>query len=162
MRKATHHRGHLACVRRQPRRINYCDSSLIIVIMLPPVPALADYGISPDHGFLPPEPPLDVLPDPFYARWEWIVSNLQSLLLSRRIRDVVDQMPILSTSYLQSEGEWRRAYVVLGFILHGYVWGGSKPSEVSHAHSFFVRLILILAREYLLKSPSPCWRFAST
>ncbi|KAB8216494.1 Indoleamine 2,3-dioxygenase [Aspergillus novoparasiticus] len=97
--------------------------------MLPPVPALADYGISPDHGFLPPEPPLDVLPDPFYARWEWIVSNLQSLLLSRRIRDVVDQMPILSTSYLQSEDEWRRAYVVLGFILHGYVWGGSKPSE---------------------------------
>ncbi|KAE8342478.1 hypothetical protein BDV24DRAFT_42200 [Aspergillus arachidicola] len=97
--------------------------------MLPPVPALADYGISPDHGFLPPEPPLDVLPDPFYARWEWIVSNLQSLLLSRRIRDVVDRMPILSTSYLQSEDEWRRAYVVLGFILHGYVWGGSKPSE---------------------------------
>ncbi|KAF7585548.1 hypothetical protein BBP40_010711 [Aspergillus hancockii] len=97
--------------------------------MLPPVPALADYGISPDHGFLPCEPPLDVLPDPYYAKWEWMAANLQSLLLSRRIRAVVDHMPILSTAYLQTESEWRRAYVALGFILHGYVWGGSKPAE---------------------------------
>ncbi|GES61240.1 indoleamine 2,3-dioxygenase subfamily [Aspergillus terreus] len=97
--------------------------------MLPPVPALADYGISPDHGFLPTEIPLDILPDPYYAKWEWIVSNFQSLLITRRIREVVDRMPLLSTSYLHSEGEWRRAYVVLGFILHGYVWGGNKPAE---------------------------------
>ncbi|KAE8152474.1 Indoleamine 2,3-dioxygenase subfamily [Aspergillus avenaceus] len=97
--------------------------------MLPPVPVLADYGISPDHGFLPPEPPLDILPDPYYVKWEWTVTNLQSLLLSKRIRDVIDRMPILSTSYLQSDSEWRRAYVVLGFILHGYVWGGSTPAE---------------------------------
>lgn len=98
--------------------------------MLPPIPALADYGISPDHGFLPPDPPLEILPDPYYAKWEWIVSNLQALLTSRRIREVVDHMSMLSTSYLQSEGEWRRAYVVLVFMLHGYVWGGSKPAEV--------------------------------
>lgn len=98
--------------------------------MLPPIPALADYGISADHGFLPPEPPLEILPDPYYAKWEWIVSNLQALLTSRRIREVVDHMSKLSTSYLQSENEWRRAYVVLVFMLHGYVWGGSKPAEV--------------------------------
>ncbi|PYI07907.1 IDO-domain-containing protein [Aspergillus sclerotiicarbonarius CBS 121057] len=97
--------------------------------MLPPIPALADYGISPDHGFLPPERPLEILPDPYYAKWEWVVSNLQALLTSRRIRDVVDHMSLLSTSYLHSEGEWRRAYVVLVFMLHGYVWGGSRPAE---------------------------------
>ncbi|PLB53423.1 Indoleamine 2,3-dioxygenase subfamily [Aspergillus steynii IBT 23096] len=97
--------------------------------MLPPVPALADYGISPSHGFLPSEAPLDILPDPYYTKWEWTVLNMQSLLLSRRIREVVDRMPMLSTVYLASEGEWRRAYVVLGFILHGYVWGGNKPAE---------------------------------
>ncbi|GLA64977.1 hypothetical protein AtubIFM54640_006711 [Aspergillus tubingensis] len=97
--------------------------------MLPPIPALADYGISADHGFLPPEPPLEILPDPYYAKWEWVVSNLQALLTSRRIREVVDHMSTLSTSYLQSENEWRRAYVVLVFMLHGYVWGGSKPAE---------------------------------
>lgn len=98
--------------------------------MLPPVPDLADYGISPSHGFLPSEVPLEILPDPYYTKWEWTVLNMQSLLLSRRIREVVDRMPTLSTVYLATENEWRRAYVVLGFILHGYVWGGNKPAEV--------------------------------
>ncbi|KAH1370775.1 hypothetical protein KXV74_007096 [Aspergillus fumigatus] len=97
--------------------------------MLPPIPALADYGVSPDHGFLPPEPPLEALPDPYYAKWEWIASNLQSLLHSGRIRDVVNCLPILQTRYLHSEDEWRRAYVVLTFMLHGYVWGGKTPEE---------------------------------
>ncbi|KAI9934384.1 hypothetical protein MW887_005461 [Aspergillus wentii] len=98
--------------------------------MLPPVPALADYGISPDLGFLPSEPPLDILPDPYFAKWEAIVSNLQALILSKRVRETVDRLPLLDASYLQSESEWRRAYVVLVFMLHGYVWGGSKPAEI--------------------------------
>ncbi|KKK14396.1 indoleamine 2,3-dioxygenase subfamily [Aspergillus rambellii] len=38
-------------------------------------------------------------------------------------------MPLLSASYLQTEPEWRRAYSILGFILHGYVWSGPKPAE---------------------------------
>jgi hypothetical protein len=37
---------------------------------------------------------------------------------------------MLSTSYLREEPEWRRAYSILGFILHAYVWGGTKPAEV--------------------------------
>jgi len=98
--------------------------------MLPPIPIPADYGVSPDSGFLPSEPPLEQLPDPYYSKWEWIASNIQGLLLSRRIRGVVDTMPLLSTSYLQTEPEWMRAYSILGFILHGYVWAGPMPAEV--------------------------------
>lgn len=98
--------------------------------MLPPVPALEDYGVSPDHGFLPSELPLTELPDPYYARWEAIVASLQGLLLTKRIRETVNRLPTLSTAYLRSESEWRRAYVVLVYILHGYVWGGNKPEEV--------------------------------
>ncbi|BCS22006.1 indoleamine 2,3-dioxygenase [Aspergillus puulaauensis] len=97
--------------------------------MLPPIPIPADYGVSPDSGFLPSEPPLEQLPDPYYSKWEWIASNIQGLLLSRRIRGVVDTMPSLSTSYLQTEPEWMRAYSILGFILHGYVWAGPMPAE---------------------------------
>ncbi|KAL4796266.1 Indoleamine 2,3-dioxygenase [Aspergillus venezuelensis] len=97
--------------------------------MLPPIPIPAEYGISPDTGFLPSEPPLERLPDRYYAKWEWIVSNIQSLLLSKRIRQAVDTMPMLTTAYLQTEPEWRRAYSILGFLLHGYVWGGSTPAE---------------------------------
>lgn len=98
--------------------------------MIPPVPALEDYGISPDQGFLPSELPLTELPDTYYAKWEAIVANLQGLLLTKRIRETVNRLPTLSTAYLHSENEWRRAYVVLVYILHGYVWGGNKPEEV--------------------------------
>ena len=100
--------------------------------MLSPIPTLSDYGISPKHGFLPTETPLDVLPVAYYASWEAIVSNLQALLLSRRLRQAIDRLPILSTSYLQEDSEWRRAYVVLVFMLHGYVWGDEKPAEVGY------------------------------
>lgn len=99
--------------------------------MIPPVPVLEDYGISPSRGFLPSVTPLERLHDPYYDRWEAIVINLQALLLSKRLRGVVERLPVLSTERLQTEREWQRAYSVLGFIAHGYIWGGDKPLEVS-------------------------------
>jgi indoleamine 2,3-dioxygenase len=98
--------------------------------MLPPVPNPSDYGITSDYGFLSPELPLEVLPDPYYAKWESIAHNLQALILSKRLRTMVESLPILSTSHLQTDVEWRRAYVVLVFMLHGYVWSGNRPAEV--------------------------------
>ncbi|KAL8942881.1 MAG: hypothetical protein Q9216_001424 [Gyalolechia sp. 2 TL-2023] len=97
--------------------------------MIPVIPKLEDYGISPQHGFLPTELPLQVLPDPYYNRWEAIVANLQALLLSKRLKGVVHQLPVLSTSRLQQPAEWRRAYVLLSFITHAHIWGGDKPEE---------------------------------
>ncbi|ODH20990.1 hypothetical protein ACO22_05743 [Paracoccidioides brasiliensis] len=97
--------------------------------MIPPIPLLADYGLSPESGFLPSEPPLQSLPDPYYSRWEAIVANLQALILSQRLRVTIDHMPILSTDQLNTVPEWRRAYVLLTFMLHGYIWGGDIPAE---------------------------------
>lgn len=99
--------------------------------MLPSIPRLEDYGLSPDRGFLPAENPIQCLPHPVYDRWERIMNNFQSLLLSKRLRVVIDRLPILPAVHLESEGEWRRAYSVLTFMAHGYIWGGDKPSEVS-------------------------------
>ncbi|KAL1993701.1 hypothetical protein VTN49DRAFT_2370 [Thermomyces lanuginosus] len=98
--------------------------------MLPPIPVLEDYGIDPQHGFLPPSPPLTSLPDPYYAKWESVLANLHALILSRRLRSAVDQLPVLSTAFLRSEAEWQRACVVLSFLLHGYIWGDDTPAEV--------------------------------
>ena len=98
--------------------------------MIPSIPLLRDYDISPEYGFLPVELPLEVLPDRYYARWETVVANMQALLLSKRLRGLVDRMPVLSTSRLQHPAEWRRAYVLLAFTLHAYIWGGDKPEEV--------------------------------
>ncbi|KAM6515425.1 tryptophan 2,3- dioxygenase [Fusarium solani] len=97
--------------------------------MLPPVPALADYGISPTHGFLPDVLPLTRLPDPYYNKWEAIAANLTALILSRRLRGVIDRLPVLSTIGLEHDAEWRRAYSLLGFMAHGYIWGGDSPAD---------------------------------
>ncbi|KAL2109356.1 hypothetical protein VUR80DRAFT_2552 [Thermomyces stellatus] len=97
--------------------------------MLPDVPVLSDYGISPTTGFLPETLPLTRLPDPYYHKWESVVSELQALILSRRIRPVVDRLPVLSTVGLENEAEWRRAYSLLCFMAHAYIWGGDKPAE---------------------------------
>ncbi|CAK7272319.1 Indoleamine 2,3-dioxygenase [Sporothrix epigloea] len=97
--------------------------------MLPKIPVLADYGISPKHGFLPNELPLSRLPDPYYNKWEAVVANLPALILSRRLRGVVDRLPVLSTIGLEHDSEWRRAYSILCFVAHGYIWGGDSPSD---------------------------------
>lgn len=97
--------------------------------MLPPIPVLADYGLSPTHGFLPDTPPLTRLPDPYYHRWEAVAANLQAAVLGRRLRGVVDGWPVLSTAGLEHEAEWRRAYSLLCFVAHAYVWGGDEPAD---------------------------------
>ena len=59
------------------------------------------------------------------------MNNFQSLLLSKRLRTVIDKLPIIPPVHLETEAEWRRAYTVLTFLAHGYIWGGDKPSEAS-------------------------------
>lgn len=99
--------------------------------MLPPIPRLEDYSISRRNGFLPDLPPLRRLPDRYYEPWEEVVDNLQPLILTKRIRGVVNLLPILSISRLRTEAELRRAYSILCFISHSFIWGGDKPAQVS-------------------------------
>ena len=80
------------------------------------IPVLADYDISPEFGFLSPSVPLSALRDPYYEDWEYIGRNLQVLQLSRRLRNVVDGLPVLSCDRLKEQNEWRRAYSLLAFI----------------------------------------------
>jgi indoleamine 2,3-dioxygenase len=94
-----------------------------------PIPSPEDYDVSPKNGFLPTDPPLKSLPDSYYGPWEYVVKHLQGLILSKRLREVVDKLPVLSTDRLFGEPQWRRAHCVLSFITHAYVWGGNRPAE---------------------------------
>ncbi|KYG46997.1 hypothetical protein M433DRAFT_142438 [Acidomyces richmondensis BFW] len=94
-----------------------------------PIPNPQDYDVSLEHGFLPSEAPLERLRDRYYEPWEHVVKNLQGLILSKRLHQVVDRLPILSTNRLVGEPEWQRAYSLLGFIVHAYIWGGDRPME---------------------------------
>lgn len=97
-----------------------------------PIPRLEEYGIGASNGFLPTEFPLTKLSDPYYKSWESVVEKLPSLLLSKKIRCVVDRLPILDVkeSLLSDVRELRRAYSVLCFITNAYVWGYDEPSDV--------------------------------
>lgn len=100
--------------------------------MLPPSSThLSEFDISSRNGFLPDQPPLQMLDDTYYASWEAIVEDLPALLNSSSLRKHVDQLPILSTSRLGSEREWQRAYLILSFLTHAYIWEAPGPSEVS-------------------------------
>ncbi|KAJ5116337.1 hypothetical protein N7456_000685 [Penicillium angulare] len=92
-------------------------------------PSLEHYDVSPDYGFVSYEPSLTTL-NPNYFQWEDTASEFQSLLRNKRLRQTIDRLPVLGTSNLVTEGEWRRAYVLLVFMLHGYVWEGELPREV--------------------------------
>ncbi|KAF2424237.1 Indoleamine 2,3-dioxygenase [Tothia fuscella] len=97
--------------------------------MIPSIPRLSDYDVSALHGFLPTDPPCDHLSDPYYRHWESIMRNLQALISTKRLRAVIDKQPILYTDFLHTEAEWRRAYSILGFMAHAYIWGGDTPMD---------------------------------
>lgn len=94
-----------------------------------PIPNPEHYDVSVENGFLPSNPPLETLPDSYYEPWEYVVKHLQGLILSKRLREVVDKLPVLTTDRLFGETQWRRAHCVLSFITHAYIWGGNKPAE---------------------------------
>ncbi|KAH6612273.1 hypothetical protein B0J18DRAFT_405203 [Chaetomium sp. MPI-SDFR-AT-0129] len=91
--------------------------------------SLEDYAIT-RNGFLPEDPPLTRLPSAYYAPWESVMDTLSASLTKRTLRSQVDQLPVLSAKLLAAEPEWRRAYLVLIFLAHAYIWGGDTASEV--------------------------------
>lgn len=90
---------------------------------------LKGYDVSRVSGFLPSSLPLEQLPQEYYQPWENLVKNLPSLILTKRIRSLVDRLPLLSTEFLVGVEQIRRAYQVLTFLAHGYVWGDSEPTN---------------------------------
>ncbi len=87
------------------------------------------YSLISKNGFLPVEQPLKRLPDSYYEQWERIMDELPTLLKAKTIRNRVDNLEILTTARLNTESEWQRAYVILCFLTHSYIWGGDIPSE---------------------------------
>ncbi|KAL4895580.1 Indoleamine 2,3-dioxygenase [Aspergillus ambiguus] len=99
-------------------------------MLLSPEFSLDTYNVSLRTGFLPDAPPLRAMDDPYYWPWEELVRDLPSRIQGKTIRSAVEQLPVLSTSNLQGEPQWRRAYLLLAYLTHAYVWGGDKPKDV--------------------------------
>ncbi|KAJ9422868.1 Indoleamine 2,3-dioxygenase-domain-containing protein [Fusarium oxysporum] len=90
---------------------------------------LKEFAVT-SNAFLPEHSPLKQLPDSYYEPWELVIQHLPALIKYFDIRRAVDTLPVLSTERLRSEAEWRRAYSILAFLTHAYVWGGEKPAQI--------------------------------
>jgi indoleamine 2,3-dioxygenase len=96
------------------------------------IPDLNAFGLSRTKGFLSNDPPVLKFSNNYYEKWDDLISKLPNLISSHKINDEIQHLPILNASNLSSELEFRRAYVVLAFLVHAYVWGSThdgKPVE---------------------------------
>ncbi|ODV62395.1 dioxygenase BNA2 [Ascoidea rubescens DSM 1968] len=128
------------------------------------IPKLEDYNISPQTGFIPNEYPLERLSQDYYQPWENLMDNLPSLILSKKIRKIIDnKLPVLSTEYLSNTREFRRAYTILAFLTHAYVWAFNEnpvdtlPQQISVP---FVKISNVLELPPVATYASVClWNF---
>ena len=80
------------------------------------------YGLT-GHGTLP-ECCLDKLPK-YYSEWEELIMKLPELNRSDKLKDAILNMRLLSCDKLETEAMLRRAYILLGMLVHSYVNGGN-------------------------------------
>src|SRR5215471_9356413 len=89
-----------------------------------------DGFLSFEHGFLPEEPPLLVLPDA-YQVWDNLVSELPRLHKTLILRRTFDQLPVLNandTDSLPDRYLWR-ASTLLGILAHLYYYVQTDPPQ---------------------------------
>ncbi|KAJ1651680.1 tryptophan 2,3- dioxygenase, partial [Coemansia sp. RSA 25] len=117
-----------------------------------------DYDISPTNGFLPTKPPLRRLPDPYYEPWECIMDRFNQYLLAHHIRPLVRKMPVLDTSKLTTEAEYQRAFSILGFMAHAFVWGrnGAASEPASEFLPASISIPWVAVADYLQLNPVIC------
>lgn len=132
-------------------------------IRSPPIP-LDEFRVSYETGFLPINTtnnrklPLHRLSNPYYSPWEDVISDLPQLIRTGEIREKVLGLPVLSIENLgaDDEAEWQRAYLVLAFLTHAYIWGGEKAEDVRPPLFFHIKNdILIIDRNSHQAYPAP-------
>ncbi|ETN40229.1 uncharacterized protein HMPREF1541_04505 [Cyphellophora europaea CBS 101466] len=90
---------------------------------LPHLLDLQAYNVDSTTGFIPSTPPLRALPA-YFAAWDELAAQLPQLINTGALRAKVAGLELLDASRLHGTEELRRGFVVLGFLVHGYVWCG--------------------------------------
>lgn len=108
--------------------------------------SLSDFGVSPDQGFLPPDP-LEQLPDS--PMLNQLGQELPKLLSARRVRQFIDEqrqlLPSLPATW--RDRDYRAAMRIFSFAGHAYVWevpeqpGAALPAQLAQPwHDIAVKL----------------------
>jgi len=85
-------------------------------------------SFNPQQGFLPSVDPLEKLPADF-SEWEDAASQLPKLLLSDRLYALLETLPPFPIKKLGSATEVERAMIIVSFLSHAYVWGGTLSGD---------------------------------
>ncbi|KAF7329006.1 IDO-domain-containing protein [Mycena venus] len=80
------------------------------------------YDISPINGFACGGTSITTFADPSFKPWLQTASNLPNLISSKKLRSTIDSWPHLSPEQLVSLEEYRLAYLLLGHLVHAYIW----------------------------------------
>lgn len=91
--------------------------------------SIAAPKFSSERGFLPLQDPLRRLPQPF-DDWESVALGLPKLFASDHIRRTLEDLPPFPIDAIKDDRERERAMVLLSYLGHAYVWGGSRPADV--------------------------------
>lgn len=80
-----------------------------------------DYDVDHSTGFIPSTLPLRAFPA-YFRPWDDLAADLPKLITSHTLRGKIGALALLDATRLSTKEELRRAFVVLGFLVHGYVW----------------------------------------
>lgn len=92
------------------------------------IKTLSKFQVDPERGFLPSPDPIEALPSAF-SPWEEIAHDLPKLLAAGKLRPVLEELPVLDVTPLQSISEDQRAMLLLSYFGHAYIWGEARPPD---------------------------------
>jgi indoleamine 2,3-dioxygenase len=91
--------------------------------------SIAAFEISHERGYLPLHDPLKRLPRDFDA-WESVALGLPKLLVSDQLHRTIRNLPPFPIETIPDSRERERAMILLSYLGHAYVWGGSRPELI--------------------------------
>ncbi|XP_064405702.1 indoleamine 2,3-dioxygenase 2-like [Halichondria panicea] len=93
---------------------------------------LSDFDVSETTGFVATKPPLRKLPGEYFSSWEDTCTKIPALIENKELRAKIDALPErqFNKETLESEEEWKRAYVLLTFLSQSYIWAEGEAGVI--------------------------------
>ena len=90
---------------------------------------LSDFGLSEEFGYMQHTDPVTTLP-PGNEAWDEMGKNLPKYLMGSNFRQRVKDLPAFKIETLKTDGEIRRAFLILSYIGQAYQWSDNEPAHV--------------------------------
>jgi indoleamine 2,3-dioxygenase len=90
---------------------------------------LSDFGLSEEFGYMQHTDPVVTLP-PGNEAWDEMGKNLPKYLMGSNFRQRVKDLPAFKIETLKTDGEIRRAFLILSYIGQAYQWSDNEPAHI--------------------------------